>query len=85
MPHFMPHDFTLNGIRITGGHIGSKTEALAMLNLAAEKNVHPLIETIAISIKGCSDAVQKVKTRDVRYCVVLTNFKEAFGTAWVEV
>jgi alcohol dehydrogenase (NADP+) len=81
----MPHDFTLNGCRITGGHIGSKTEALAMLKLAAEKNVHPLIETIAISEKGCRDAVQKVKTRDVRGCVVLTNFKEAFGTDWVAV
>jgi alcohol dehydrogenase (NADP+) len=81
----MPHDFTLNGCRITGGHIGNKTEALAMLKLAAEKNVHPLIETIAISEKGCRDAVQKVKTRDVRGCVVLTNFKEAFGTDWVAV
>ena len=56
-----------------------------MLKLAVEKNVHPLIETIAISDKGCIDAVQKVKTRDVRGCVVLTNFKEAFGTDWVAV
>jgi alcohol dehydrogenase (NADP+) len=76
----MPHDFTLNGCKITGGYIGNKTEALAMLKLAAEKNIHPLIETIAISDKGCRDAVQKVKTRDVRGCVVLTNFKEVFST-----
>jgi len=80
LPEMMAQDFTTNGSKIGGSHIGSKKEAMAMLKLASEKNIHPMIETIDISEDGCSKAVQKVKVNDVRYRITLTGFHKAFGT-----
>jgi alcohol dehydrogenase (NADP+) len=76
----MAQDFISNGSKIGGSHIGSKKEALEMLKLASEKNLHPMIEQIDISETGCKKAVEKVKKNDVRYRVTLVNFKHAFGT-----
>ena len=69
-----------NGAKITGSHIGSRPEALAMLRLASEKQLRPMIETMDISEAGCKKAVEKVKANDVRYRVTLTGFHKAFGT-----
>ncbi|KUJ11420.1 NADPH-dependent medium chain alcohol dehydrogenase [Mollisia scopiformis] len=83
LPQFKAQVFASNGSKMGGSHIGSKKEALEMLQLASkiyEKGVKPKIETIDISEKGCSDAVQKVKTNKVRYRVTLTGFHKAFGT-----
>lgn len=80
LPEMMAQDFTSNGSSIGGSHIGSKKEAIAMLKLASEKNLKPLIETIDISEEACGKAVQKVKTNDVRYRVTLIGFHKAFGT-----
>ena len=49
------------------------------MKLASEKNLHPMIEQIPISEKGCKEAVEKVKKNDVRYRVTLTEFDKAFG------
>ena len=46
-------------------HIGSKTEALSMLKLAAEKDVKPWIELI--DMKDCSKAVERVSKGDSAY------------------
>lgn len=80
LPSLMAQDFAPNGTKIAGSHIGSKAEALAMLQLASEKNLHPMIETIDISEDGCKRAVEKVKDNDVRYRVTLTGFAKAFGS-----
>jgi len=80
LPELKAQDFSPNGSKIAGSHIGSKVEALAMLKLASEKNIHPMIETIDISEEGCKKAVEKVKTNDVRYRVTLTGFRKAFNT-----
>jgi alcohol dehydrogenase (NADP+) len=80
LPMLMAQDFAPNGCKIAGSHIGSRPEALAMLKLASEKGVKPLIETIDISEAGCKQAVEKVKVNDVRYRVTLTGFHKAFGT-----
>jgi len=80
LPQMMAQDFAGNGCKIAGSHIGSKKEAMEMLKLASEKDLHPMIETIDISEEGCSKAVQKVKDNDVRYRVTLTGFHKAFGT-----
>ncbi|PVH73157.1 GroES-like protein [Cadophora sp. DSE1049] len=80
LPQMMAQDFAGNGCKIAGSHIGSKKEAMEMLKLASEKNLHPMIETIDISEEGCSKAVQKVKDNEVRYRVTLTGFHKAFGT-----
>jgi len=80
LPTMMAQDFAANGARIGSTHIGSKKEAIEMLELASKKNLHPMIEEIRISEAGCKKAVEKVKVNDVRYRVTLTGFKEAFGT-----
>jgi len=53
LPELMAQDFISNGSKIGGSHIGSKKEALGMLKLASEKNLHPMIEQIDISETGC--------------------------------
>lgn len=49
-----------------------------MLKLAADKGLKPLIETIPVSEKGCKEAVERLKTNDVRYRFTLTDFEKAF-------
>jgi alcohol dehydrogenase (NADP+) len=80
LPQMMAQDFAPNGAKIAGSHIGSRKEADAMLKLAVEKKVKPMIETIDISEEGCKKAVEKVKVNDVRYRITLTGFEKAFGT-----
>ena len=81
LPQMMAQDFAPNGAKIEGSYIGSRPEALAMLKLASEKGLHPMIETIDISEAGCKTAVKDVKVNDVRYRVTLTGFHKAFGTS----
>ncbi|KAI9746366.1 MAG: hypothetical protein M1818_000078 [Claussenomyces sp. TS43310] len=78
LPELKAQAFASNGSRIGTSHIGCRTEALAMLKLASEKNIQPYIETIDISEAGCKEAVEKVKTNDVRYRLTLTGFDKAF-------
>ena len=80
LPEIMAQQFTSNGSKIGGSHIGSKKEALEMLKLASEHNIHPMIEQIDISEAGCKNAVGRVKNNEVRYRVTLTGFNKAFGT-----
>ncbi len=75
----MAQDFAPNGAKIGGSHIGSRPEMLAMLKLASDKGIKPMIETVDISEKGCKEAVERVKTSDVRYRFTLVNFNKAFG------
>ena len=81
LPELKAFDFAPNGSKIAGSHIGSRKECLAMLKLASDKGLHPMIETIDISEEGCKKAVEKVKDNDVRYRVTLTGFHKAFGTS----
>lgn len=80
LPRLMAQDFVANGCKIGASHIGSRKEAQAMLQLAADKKIKPMIETIDISEAGCKKAVEKVKVNDVRYRITLTGFEKAFGT-----
>lgn len=80
LPELMAQDFVSNGCKIAASHIGSRKEAQAMLKLAADKKIKPMIETIDISEEGCKKAVEKVKVNDVRYRITLTGFEKAFGT-----
>lgn len=80
LPKMMAQDFAPNGAKIGGSHIGSRPELLAMLKLASEKNIKPMIETVDISEKGCKEAVERVKTNDVRYRFTLVNYDKAFGS-----
>lgn len=78
LPQMMAQDFAPNGSKISGSHIGSRPEMLAMLKMASDKNIKPYIETLDISEKGCKEAVERVKDNKVRYRFTLVNFDKAF-------
>lgn len=79
LPEIKSQMFMSNGSSIGASHIGSRPECLAMLKLASEKNLKPMVETIQISEKGCAEAVKRVKKNDVRYRFTLTGYDQAFG------
>lgn len=79
LPELQAFDFAGNGARLTGSHIGNREEALEMFKLASEKKVQPMIETLQVGEEGCKEAVERVKTNDVRYRLTLTGFDKVFG------
>ncbi|KAI0160123.1 alcohol dehydrogenase [Xylariaceae sp. FL1272] len=74
-----PKMFMPNGSSIGASHIGNRPECLAMLKLAAEKKLFPMVETVPISEKGCAEVVERVKNNDVHYRFTLTDYDKAFG------
>ena len=79
LPQMMAQDFAPNGSKMGGSHIGNRPEALAMLKLASEKGIHPMIETLDISEKGCKEAVERVQKNDIRYRFSLVGYEKVFG------
>lgn len=68
-----------NGCSISGSHIGNRQECLSMLKLAGDKKLFPIIETIALSEAGVTEAVTRVSNGNVKYRIVLTDFEQVFG------
>lgn len=64
---------------IGASHIGNRPEMLAMLKLAADKNIKSWVETIDISEDGCKEAMERLQKGDVRFRFTLVNFDKAFG------
>ncbi|KJA26757.1 hypothetical protein HYPSUDRAFT_63543 [Hypholoma sublateritium FD-334 SS-4] len=62
-------DLVVRGISFGGSLLGSKKEALEMLQLAAAKGIKPWIEIMPM--KDCGKAVRAVKDGNVRYRHVL--------------
>ncbi|KAH8668715.1 alcohol dehydrogenase [Xylariales sp. PMI_506] len=79
IPALKAQQFMPNGSSIGASHIGSRPEMLAMLKLAADKKLFPLVETISVSEKGCAEAVERVKKNDVHYRFTLVDYDKAFG------
>lgn len=79
LPPISPAILMTNGSSIGASHLGSRQECLAMLKLAAEKKLFPMVETIPISEIGCREAVSRVATNKVRYRFILTDYDKAFG------
>lgn len=73
-------DMVDNGVLIRASHLGSRTEALQMLELAAEKGLKGWIEEIPISETSITKAVTRLKDHDVRYLFTLAGHREAFGS-----
>lgn len=59
-----------NGCSLGSSHIGCRTEALQMLDLAAKKQVKPWINVIPM--KQAADAIKAVEDGTVRYRTILT-------------
>ncbi|KAK7731007.1 hypothetical protein SLS53_008878 [Cytospora paraplurivora] len=68
-----------NGCLIGASHLGSRKEALEMLQLAADKGVRTWIEEIDISKEGLKTALERCRRSDVRYRFCLTGFDKEFG------
>lgn len=79
LPEMKAQDFMPNGTSIGASHIGSRPEMLAMLKLAAEKKLDPIVETLPLSAENCAQAVKRVKENDIRYRFTLTDFDKVFG------
>lgn len=79
LPRMKAQDFTLNGCKQGASHIGNRPEMLAMLKLASEKNIKPMIQTVDISEEGCKRVVKDVKDNNVHYRFTLVNYEKAFG------
>jgi len=67
-----PMQFASNAACIGATHIGSKKEANAMLKLAAEKGIKPILHDV-LPMSQAGKAVESVKNNTVRYRYVLTN------------
>lgn len=70
LPTLHAFDFVPNGAYVGGSHVGSKTECMEMLELAAKKGVKPWIEELPM--KDVAQAIKGVGNNKVRYRYVLT-------------
>lgn len=74
-----PFTFLNNGGSFGSSLLGSRTEALEMLQLAADKGVKAWVEEIPISEKNVEVALTRCNEGDVRYRFVFTEYDKAFG------
>jgi alcohol dehydrogenase (NADP+) len=78
LPQIKAFDMVPNGCKIGASHLGNRPEMLEMLQLAADKRITPMIETVDISEQGCKKAVEGVACNSVRYRYALVNYDKAF-------
>ncbi|CCE79183.1 Piso0_001231 [Millerozyma farinosa CBS 7064] len=70
--------FIFSGVNLSSSLTGSHENIYKMLQLIADKKIKPWIETISMSEKGVSEALQRVENNQVRYRFVLTDYDKAF-------
>lgn len=76
---FPPFELIMNNLSINGSCIGSKQEALQMLDLAAKYKIRPWIEEVPISEENCGNSLQRCHDGDVRFRFVFTEYDKAFS------
>ncbi|GEQ72230.1 hypothetical protein JCM33374_g5917 [Metschnikowia sp. JCM 33374] len=74
-----PFTFVRNATSFGSSYLGSKIEAIEMLQLAVENGIKPMIEEVPINEESCSQALTRCEDGDVRYRFVFTNFDDAFA------
>lgn len=79
LPAITPMQFTVNAPKITGSHIGNHQEMDAMFQLAAEKNVRTVVETIDISEDGCKEALERMLQGKAHFRLTMTGYDKAFN------
>jgi alcohol dehydrogenase (NADP+) len=77
LPELRAQDFMAQGSSIGASHIGSKKEALQMLDIAAKHGLKSWIQPVKLSEAGCKEVVEGVKNAQARYRYVLTDFDKA--------
>lgn len=79
LPQLHVFDLVSNAAKLTASHLGNRQEMEAMLQLAADKGIGPMVETVQLGEAGCKEVVERVEKGDVRYRFTLTGFDKAFG------
>lgn len=77
---FSPFSFFGNGTMFGSSALGSRAEAIELLNLAAKHNFRPWVEPLDINEENVSQALTRLDKGDVRYRFTLTGFHKFFGT-----
>lgn len=72
-------DFTENGCFIGSTHLGSRSEMLEMLQLAADKNIKSWVEELPIGREGLKEAMDKLKHSKARYRSCMVAYDKAFA------
>ncbi|KAF4119289.1 alcohol dehydrogenase (NADP+) [Geosmithia morbida] len=72
-------DFIANGCFIGSSHLGSRSEMLEMLQLAADKDITTWVEEIPMSREGLQKAMEKLEKSSVRYRTCMVAFDKAFA------
>ncbi|GMM28946.1 hypothetical protein DAMA08_016620 [Martiniozyma asiatica (nom. inval.)] len=75
-----PFQLLMSSLSVGGSAIGSPADIEYMLELAAEHNIQPWIETIDISEEGVKEAWERMEKGDVKFRFVLTGYDKYFGT-----
>lgn len=73
-----PFSLLLNNTSIQGSSIGPPSEIEYMLQLAADNNIKPWVETIDINEKNLGEAWKRTKEGDVRFRFTLTGYDKHF-------
>ena len=68
-----------NNVGISGSVTGSPKDIEYMLNFAVEHNIRPWVEEIPISEANVSKSWQRMKTGDVKFRLVLTDYDKEFN------
>jgi alcohol dehydrogenase (NADP+) len=72
-------DLMKNGCFIGAGHLGSRKETLAMLELAAENGIRSWVEEVPISAETLKTVLTRLRKTDVRYRFTMTGYDKCFG------
>ncbi|SCU84534.1 LAFA_0D10484g1_1 [Lachancea sp. 'fantastica'] len=75
-----PFTFFKNGCNIGSSKLGSRSEAIELMDLAVKHNFRPWVETIQVSEAGVSEGLTRLNDGDVKYRFTLTGFHEFFNT-----
>lgn len=77
---FSPFTFIGNGSCVGVSKLGSRNEAIELLQLASKHKFRPWVETINVSEAGVHEGLTRLDQGDVKYRFTLVGFHEFFGT-----
>lgn len=67
-----------SGCHISASSLGSRKETLEMLQLAADNDIRPWVETVPINEENLSKVVRRMEKNDVKYRFTMVEYEKAF-------
>lgn len=77
-----PFTFIRNGCSMGVSKLGSRQEAIELLDLASKHSFQPWVETIDVSEDGVHEGLTRLDRGDVRYRFTLVGFNKFFDTGF---